>query len=89
MESFNTHYTKTHLSSLLKKVEAGESFVIAKDGKPVAMLNPYVKTETPQPRVGGQWKGLIWMADDFDAADAEIEALFANSRIFPDEADTP
>jgi len=30
---------KTHFSDLLKRVESGESFVITKHGKPVAMLS--------------------------------------------------
>jgi len=30
---------KTHFSDLLKRVESGESFVITKYGKPVAMLS--------------------------------------------------
>jgi prevent-host-death family protein len=34
----NIHEAKTHLSRLIERVEAGEEVVIARAGKPVAML---------------------------------------------------
>jgi prevent-host-death family protein len=55
---------KTHLSRLLKRVEAGETLLIKRGDKPVARLVP-VDAELP-PREWGQWKGQIWIADDFD-----------------------
>lgn len=36
---------KTHLSSLLDRVAAGEELVITKRGKPVARLSPYAETD--------------------------------------------
>ncbi len=41
----NMHDAKTQLSKLVKRVEAGEEIVIARNGEPVAKLVPY--TETP------------------------------------------
>ena len=41
MTQFNIHETKTHLSSLLEGVARGESFIIAKAGKPIAKVLPY------------------------------------------------
>ncbi len=38
MISVNIHEAKTHLSSLLARVAAGEEVTIAKSGKPVAKL---------------------------------------------------
>lgn len=35
----NIHHAKTHLSKLLARVEAGETIVIARAGKPVAELS--------------------------------------------------
>lgn len=71
----NTHEAKTHLSRLLKRVEAGEEVVIARGGKPIARLVPYTQ---PRPaRVPGRAKGLIWVSDDFDAPlPPEIQAFF-------------
>ena len=48
--------------------------IIAKAGKPVAVLSPYVAADSA--RKAGSMKGKIWIADDFDAADAVIADLF-------------
>ncbi len=56
---------KTGLSKLLDRVERGEQIVIARAGKPVAVLVPYVDPAAAL-RVPGLWKGLVWMSDDFD-----------------------
>ena len=40
METMNIHAAKTHLSKLVDRVEKGESFIIARAGKPVAQLQP-------------------------------------------------
>jgi prevent-host-death family protein len=65
MVTVNIYEAKTHLSRLLEHVAAGEEVVIARAGKPVARLVGY--TESTGPRVGGQWKGRVRIADDFDA----------------------
>jgi len=38
--SVNIHEAKTHLSKLLERVMNGDEIVIAKAGKPVALLIP-------------------------------------------------
>ncbi len=38
MVTVNIHEAKPHLSRILEKVERGESFVIARAGKPIAKL---------------------------------------------------
>jgi prevent-host-death family protein len=40
METVNVHEAKTHLSRLLVRVAAGERIVIARAGRPVAVLSP-------------------------------------------------
>ncbi len=65
MEIVNIHEAKTHLSQLLERVAQGEQIVIAKAGKPVACLVGY--SENRSPRVGGQWRGLVHIREDFDA----------------------
>jgi len=37
MKTVNIHAAKTHLSSLVAEVEAGEEIIIAKDRKPDAL----------------------------------------------------
>jgi len=65
MYQVNIHETKTRLSQLLEQVQLGEEIVIAKAGRPVARLVPYLppkrKVEPP-----GAMRGEIWIADDFD-----------------------
>jgi prevent-host-death family protein len=65
METVNIHEAKTHLSRLIARIVQGEEIIIAKAGKPVARLVRY--TADRAPRVGGQWKGLVHIHDDFDA----------------------
>ena len=69
MDTVNVYDAKTHLSRLLERVEHGERIVIARAGKPVAMLVPL----EPAPRPIGMWKGQVWMSDDFDDPLPELE----------------
>ena len=56
---------QTHLSRLLARTATGEQIVIAKAGRPVARLVP-IGTATGG-RDLGRDRGLVWVADDFDA----------------------
>ena len=48
MVTVNVHEAKTHLSRLLKQVEAGEEVIIARNGDPVARLVSNKKRGKPQ-----------------------------------------
>lgn len=74
MRQVNIHEAKTNLSRLLVEVEGGEEVVIARAGKPVARLVP--ERGRREPRKPGALKGKIWMSDDFDEPDEDIERLF-------------
>jgi prevent-host-death family protein len=76
MATFNIHEAKTHLSRLIERLAAGEEIVIAKAGKPVAKLVPYV--ENKKPRRAGSLKDKIWLAPDWDSDETneEIARLF-------------
>ena len=50
----------------MERAAAGEEIVIAKAGKPMAVLAP-LKTDHTSQRKPGIWKGKVWIADDFDA----------------------
>ena len=65
MKIVNVHQAKTHLSRLLDAVTAGEEIIIAKNGKPVARLLPFVSAG--QRRKPGSLKGKIRISEDFDA----------------------
>jgi prevent-host-death family protein len=62
MATVNVHDAKTHLSSLLQRVEAGEEIVIARAGAPVAKLVPIPRQK---PRVPGLAKGEFVVPDSF------------------------
>ncbi len=83
----NVYEAKTQLSKLLEQVEAGDEIVIARHGRPVARLVPLQRTAAP--RELGTLRGKIWIADDFDEPDPELEDLFYNGPIFPDEGESP
>lgn len=59
----NVHETKTHLSKLLNRVEAGEEIVIARAGKPCARLVPY---EQRKRRTPGRIRGITVPPEFFD-----------------------
>ena len=74
MKTVNIHDAKTRLSRILSEVEAGEEYVVARSGKPIARLVPY------HPRGAtagsGKWRGRIAVGDDFDAEDEGVVSLF-------------
>jgi prevent-host-death family protein len=65
---------KTQLSSLIERVTGGEEIVIRRGQRPVAKIVAY--TAEARPRKPGALRGQIWMSDDFDEPDEEIERLF-------------
>lgn len=75
MRTVNIHEAKTQLSRLVEKAAAGESFIIAKAGKPLVKVVPL---EAPANQsIIGCMKGEIEIPDDFNTfMQEEIEALF-------------
>ncbi len=67
-DTVNVHDAKTHLSRLLARVAAGERIVIARAGRPIAVLSP---VDHPAPRKPGHDRIVIH--DDFDAPLPEFE----------------
>ena len=86
MKTVNIHEAKTHLSRLLEGVAKGESFVIAKSGKPVAKVTPIV--EKPVQRIGFM-EGQFEVPDDIDTPfKKEIEEMFYGAE-FPQTVRPP
>jgi prevent-host-death family protein len=78
MRTINILEAKTHLSCLVEQVAAGEPFIIAKAGKPVAKVVPLDAPADGGMRRLGFMQGQGTVPDDFDAiARDEIEQLFA------------
>lgn len=76
MSVVSLYDAKTHLSSLVERAARGEDIVITKNGAPRARLSAL-------PQGGGSERQPVnameisYIAEDFDAPDARIEALFA------------
>ena len=70
----NMHEAKSQLSKLGEKAWQGEKIVIAKSGKPYLDLIPH--RDVVRDRVPGLAMGKIRIADDFDAVDDQVLALF-------------
>ena len=77
METINIHEAKTHLSRLVEKAAQGESFVIAKAGKPMVRVSALDAPSAENRQRVGFLKGRIEVPDDFDRlAEDEIGAMF-------------
>ncbi|MBI3037904.1 type II toxin-antitoxin system Phd/YefM family antitoxin [bacterium] len=63
MAIFNIHEAKTHFSKILGRVENGEEIIIARAGKPVAIIES-ISSKTNE-RIPGSAKGLIVLKKDF------------------------
>ena len=75
METVNIHEAKTQLSKLVDRAARGESFVIAKAGRP--MVKVAALDAPAAPKRLGFMAGEIAVPDDFDRmGEAEIAALF-------------
>ena len=68
----NIHEAKTHLSRLLQRVMQGEQIIIAKAGKPVAVLSPF--ESLPGARHPGIDAGKITISPGFDTPLEEFDA---------------
>ena len=66
MESVNMHEAKTHLSKLVSRAEKGESFIIAKAGKPLVRVTAIDSPKSGQQKRIGFMSGQCSIPDDFD-----------------------
>lgn len=77
METINIHEAKTHLSRLVEKAAKGESFVIAKAGKPMVRVSALDAPSAENRRRVGFLKGRIEVPDDFDRmGEGDIVEMF-------------
>ncbi|MCP1275004.1 type II toxin-antitoxin system prevent-host-death family antitoxin [Gluconobacter albidus] len=66
MRTVNIHEAKTHLSRLIEAAMKGESFIIAKAGRPMVRVSPITAPEETQKRRLGFLAGQIRVPEDFD-----------------------
>lgn len=78
MRTVNIHEAKTHLSRLIEDAMDGETFVIAKAGKPMVKVSRIDAPEPGKVRRLGFMTGQIAVPEDFDHMGGEaIEQLFS------------
>jgi prevent-host-death family protein len=77
MKTVNIHEAKTQLSKLVEQASKGESFVIAKAGKPIVKVTALSTPIGAEVRRLGFMAGQISVPDDFDRmGKEEIERIF-------------
>jgi prevent-host-death family protein len=77
MQTFNIHDAKTQLSKLVEMAAKGESFIIAKAGKPMVKVIALDAPEPSEVKRFGFMSGQIKVPDDFNTMGArEIQSLF-------------
>jgi prevent-host-death family protein len=80
MRTVNIHEAKTHLSRLVEAAARGESFVIAKAGKPMVKVVPLDSADTTAGRRLGFLTGDIAVPDDFDRLGVDQIATIFEGR---------
>ncbi|MDO9046657.1 MAG: type II toxin-antitoxin system prevent-host-death family antitoxin [Methylobacter sp.] len=81
MQTVNIHEAKTQLSRLIEQAVKGDSFIIAKAGKPLVKVTRPDTPSAGQVRRLGFMTGQITVPDDFDRMGSkEIEPLFSGEE---------
>lgn len=81
MHTVNIHEAKTQLSRLIEQAVAGDSFIIAKAGKPLVKVTRLESASDVQAGRLGFMAGQIVVPDDFDRmGSSEIEQLFGGDE---------
>jgi prevent-host-death family protein len=81
MHTVNIHEAKTQLSRLVEEAAQGESFIIAKAGRPMVKVIPLGPAEAAGLGRLGFMAGDIAVPDDFDRMGGDdLTALFEGGR---------
>lgn len=64
----------SNLPELVERAIRGEDVLIARAGMPVVRLVPIAEDDSP--RVGGQWRGRVAVAADFDDLPDDLAGAF-------------
>jgi len=73
MRTINIHEAKTHLSRLVDEAEKGDSFIIAKAGKPKVIVMRVAAAEPTTKRRLGFMQGMYTIPDNFDEIDKQLD----------------
>ena len=81
MQTINIHKAKTQLSRLIDQAVKGDSFIIAKAGKPLAKVTRLDAPSAEHVKRLGFMEGQIAIPDDFDRMGSEeIKLLFGGEE---------
>ncbi len=72
--------SEDRLTRLVKHAVAGEEIILDSNRKPIAKLVPLKHKNRKQPRLGGQWKGKVKIAEDFDELPNSFMAFFCSGN---------
>jgi prevent-host-death family protein len=75
MRIVNVTEAKAQLSRLLEEAERGETVVIGRAGRPVAVLTAY-DADTTQRLLDAPWRGQVEIAEDFDELPDDVLTAF-------------
>jgi prevent-host-death family protein len=84
MKVYNIAEAKAHLSRIVEMVYNGEEVTIAKNNLPLVDLVPHRRRA---PRRLGTARGRIQFLEGFTESSEELDALFYNGPIEPDDSD--
>jgi len=73
MRTINIHQAKTHLSRLVDEAEQGNSFIIAKAGKPKVLVTRLGVPAQPAKRRLGGLEGMYTIPDHFEEIDRKLD----------------
>lgn len=77
MRTYNIHAAKTHLSKLVEEAAKGDSFLIAKAGKPMVKVTSLKAHGSSRPKRFGFMAGELKVPEDFNTMGAsEIQQIF-------------
>jgi prevent-host-death family protein len=81
MQTYNIHEAKTQLSKLVEMAARGESFVIAKAGRPMVKVTALDTPESSHVKRFGFLAGQINVPHDFNTMGAkQIQELFESQE---------
>lgn len=81
MQTINIHEAKTQLSRLVDQAVKGDSFIIAKAGKPMVKVTRLDAPSAERVRRLGFMAGQLAVPDDFDQMGSEeIKQLFGGDE---------
>lgn len=81
MQITNISEAKASLSKLIEKALHGEEVIIGKAGKSVVKIVPFEIDTSPRQLGVGNWRGKLWIADDFDELPDDLLRQFTGEAL--------